>query len=105
MASTSSSAPSSAPATRLTGTATPVEVSLCGVRVDVDAGLGDQAPAALPGSALRTVGSPRNGASLTALANLAPNSPKLANWARSRIRPKVATSQNAVVPPLPRTTS
>ena len=63
---------------------------MCGDRVRVDAGLGDQGRRAVPGSALRTVGSARNGASLTALANLAPNSPKLANWARSRTRPNVA---------------
>ena len=60
---------------------------------------------ASPGSALTTVGSPRNGASFAAAANFAPNSPKDGNCARSRIRPKLATSQNAVVPPLPSTTS
>jgi hypothetical protein len=104
VASTSVSAPSSVPAGRVTGTATPVEVSLCGVQY---ASTPDSAtrPGAEPGSALRTVGWPRNGASATALANLAPNSPKLANWARSRMSPNVATSQKAVVPPLPRTTS
>jgi hypothetical protein len=53
-----------------------------------------------PGSDLRTVTGPRCGAAPAAVANLAPNSPKLANWARLRMRPNVAASQNAVVPPL-----
>ena len=86
------------------GTATPVDVSLCGVQYASTPASGANAGAE-PGSALRTVGSPRNGASAAALANFAPNSPNEANWARSRIRPNVATSQNAVVPPLPITTS
>ncbi len=60
---------------------------------------------ALPGSDFRITGSPRCGAFLTPLANLEPNSPKVRNCARSRIRPKEATSQNAVDPPLPSTTS
>src|SRR6266511_3143471 len=58
-----------------------------------------------PGSARNTVCVPRNGAAIAEAANLAPNSPKLANWARSRMSPNVATSQKAVVPPLPSTTS
>ena len=60
---------------------------------------------AVPGSDLMIVGSPRNGASLAAEANLAENSPKLRCWERSLIRQKVAMSQKAVAPPLPRTTS
>ena len=61
--------------------------------------------AAVPGSAVMIVGSPRCGAILIALANLEPNSPKLAACARSSIRPNTATSQNAVAPPTPRITS
>jgi hypothetical protein len=49
-------------------------------------------------------GSLRNGASAAPEANLAENSPYVPKAARSRIRPKIAASQNAVVPPLPRTT-
>jgi hypothetical protein len=52
-----------------------------------------------------TTGSARKGAAATPEANFAENSPYVPNAARSRIRPKVAASQNAVVPPLPRTTS
>ena len=63
------------------------------------------ATGAVPGSALMTVGSPRNGACLAAEPNLAENSPKLRCCERSLIRQKVAMSQNAVAPPLPSTTS
>ncbi len=54
-----------------------------------------------PGGAVRTVGSPTNGAARTPAANFALNSPKDVNCARSRIRPNVATSQNAEAPPSP----
>ena len=57
-----------------------------------------------PGSAT-TEGSASQGAALTAAANFAENSPKDRCWLFSRIRPYVATSQNAVAPPLPSTTS
>ena len=60
---------------------------------------------ASPGSEVMIVGSPSCGAVLAALANFEPNSPKLRNCARSRSRPKVAMSQKAVEPPLPRMTS
>jgi hypothetical protein len=59
----------------------------------------------VPGSDDTTVGAPRNGALVTAAANFAENSPKDTCWDRSRIRLKTAMSQNAVVPPLPSTTS
>ena len=59
----------------------------------------------VPGSALMMLESPRKGALWVTLANLDENSPKLRCWARSRTRPKAAMSQNAVEPPLPRTTS
>jgi hypothetical protein len=104
VASTRSTASTPTPAGRRTGTATPVEVSLCGVQYASTPGSATR-PGALPGSATRTDGSARNGASLTALTNFPPNSPKLASWAQSRIRLNAATSQNAVVPPLPRITS
>jgi hypothetical protein len=61
--------------------------------------------ARVPGSAVTTWGSSRNGACATAVANFAPNSPHAASWAVRRIKEKVATSQNAVEPPLPSTTS
>ncbi len=51
------------------------------------------------------VGSPRCGAAATPDANLDENSPKLRCWLRSSISPKIAASQNAVVPPLPSRTS
>jgi hypothetical protein len=52
-----------------------------------------------------TVGSPRNGAAFAAAANFEENSPKETCCDRSRIRLTRAMSQNAVVPPLPSTTS
>jgi hypothetical protein len=73
-------------------------------RVDVDPGLGDR-QASVPGSAVMIEDSPRNGAAEVTLPNLVENSPKAQCWARSRTRPKAAMSQNAVEPPLPRTTS
>src|SRR3712207_743458 len=47
----------------------------------------------------------RNGALLVADANLEPNSPKERCWAFFSTKPKLATSQNAVEPPTPKTTS
>ena len=62
------------PSGRSTGTATPVEVSLCAQAIrstdGSDTGLG-----ALPASVLTTMGSPTNGFLATADANLALNSP------------------------------
>ena len=58
-----------------------------------------------PGSALITTGSSRNGSSATALANLAPNSPKARCSARERTRPNAALSQNTLAPPVPSTIS
>ena len=65
---------SPAPAGRCTGTATPVEVSLCAQAMRSTEGslTGSGAP---PGSALTTIGSPTNGFLATAEANLALNSP------------------------------
>ena len=51
-----------------------------------------------------TDGSASHGASVAEVANLEENSPKDRCWLFSRIRPKQAASQNAVAPPLPRTT-
>ena len=51
------------------------------------------------------VGSPRCGAAAHASANFEENSPNTRCWLRSRTSPKVATSQNAVEPPLPSTIS
>ena len=73
-------------------------------RVDVDARLGPGVGCE-PGSLVRTVGSASHGASAAALANFEENSPKVRCWLFSRISPSVAMSQNAVAPPLPRTTS
>ena len=52
-----------------------------------------------------TEGSASHGAAVTALANFEENSPNERCWLFSRISPNVATSQNAVAPPLPSTTS
>lgn len=52
-----------------------------------------------------TVGSSSQGASFAALANFEENSPKERCWDLRSMRPWVAMSQKAVVPPLPRTTS
>ncbi|SLI21922.1 Uncharacterised protein [Mycobacteroides abscessus subsp. abscessus] len=46
-----------------------------------------------------------NGLPLATAANLLENSPLVRCSERSRIRPNAAASQNAVVPPLPSTTS
>jgi hypothetical protein len=104
VASTRTSAPSSAPATRLIGMATPVEVSLC-VRAYTSTPASATASGCVPGSAETTSGSASHGASLAALANLELNSPKLRCCDLFSIRPWVAMSQNAVDPPLPRMTS
>ena len=62
------------PSGRTTGTATPVEVSLCAQPIrstdGSDCGFG-----ALPGSALTMIGSPTNGFFATQEANLLLNSP------------------------------
>ncbi len=58
----------------------------------------------VPGSDLMTDGSASQGAAVVTLANLDENSPKLRCWDRCVIRPNAATSQKAVVPPLPSTT-
>ena len=62
------------PAGRVTGTITPVEVSLCAqpIRSTPSA---DRGAGALPGSALTTTGSARNGAPWVTLANFELNSP------------------------------
>ena len=52
-----------------------------------------------------TIGSSSQGAAATAVANFEENSPKDRCWLLRSISPKVATSQNAVAPPLPSTTS
>ncbi len=62
------------PSGRCTGTATPVEVSLCAQAMTSTDG-SDCGSGALPGSALTTIGSPTNGFLATAEANLALNSP------------------------------
>src|SRR3954451_17246679 len=59
----------------------------------------------MPGSPLVTTESARNGALFVTLANLLVNSPYARCAARSRTRLNAAASQNAVVPPLPSTTS
>ena len=91
-------------AARGTGTATPVDVSFCTLAYASTPASAVRNAAAPPG-AVCTVGSPRNGASFTTLANFDPNSPKSASWARSRTSPNAAVSQNALVPPLDKTTS
>ncbi len=59
----------------------------------------------VPGSEAMIVGSARCGAAATPAANFDENSPKDRCWLRRSIRPKVAASQKAVVPPLPSRTS
>ena len=62
------------PSGRATGTATPVEVSLCAQAItSTDGSLCGSG--ALPGSALMMIGSPTNGFLATAEANFALNSP------------------------------
>ena len=76
-----------------------------GERVDVDAGARRPAAGWVPGSLRMISGASRWGARAAASANLPENSPKTRCWLRRSISPNVATSQNAVVPPLPSTTS
>ena len=59
----------------------------------------------VPGSEAMTDGSSRWGAAATPAANLDENSPNDRCWLRRSIRPKMAASQKAVVPPLPSSTS
>lgn len=84
--------------------ATPVDVSLW-VKAYTSTPASARASGWVPGSVAITVGSASHGASLAALANLEENSPKLRCWDLFSINPWVAMSQNAVEPPLPRTTS
>ena len=79
---------------------TPVEVSLCAQAIASTAG-SPIGSGASPGSACRTIGSPRNGALRVTSANLRLNSPYVRCSARSRTSDSAAASQNAVVPPLP----
>jgi len=87
---------------RRTGATTPVEVSLCGQATTSPSGEGRARP---PGSAEAMREGSRKGAREVAAANLAENSPNTPWEARSRTREKVAASQKAVEPPLPRITS
>lgn len=84
--------------------ATPVEVSLC-VSAYTSTPASARASGCVPGSDETTVGSSSHGASFAALANFEENSPKDRCCDLRSISPWVATSQNAVAPPLPRTTS
>ena len=76
VASTSTSAPGSAPGTRRMGMATPVEVSLCGQRVGVHARPPPAAAGWLPGVELdHAPGRPATARAAVTLANFAENSP------------------------------
>jgi hypothetical protein len=95
---------SASPAGRRTGTATPVEVSLCAQpTTSTDGSLCGSG--ALPASDLMMMGSPTNGFLATQEANFELNSPKDRCSERLSISPNAAASQNAVAPPLPRMTS
>jgi hypothetical protein len=84
--------------------ATPVEVSLW-VRAYRSTSGSGRASGWLPNGLAITWGSSRNGAAVTAAANLAENSPNTRCWLRRSIREKLARSQNRVEPPLPSATS
>ena len=84
--------------------ATPVEVSLW-VRAYTSTSSSATAPGWCPAAAATTTGRPRCGAAAQASANFDENSPNTRCWLRRSTRPNVATSQNTVVPPLPRTIS
>ena len=94
------SAPSSVPAGRVTGSATPVDVSLCGQQYASTPSTTDRAGAE-PAGAVTTAGSARNGARLTAAANFDENSPSERCADRRSIRQQEAISQNTVAPPSP----
>ncbi len=83
---------------------TPVDVSLCAQAYTSAPGTA-RAAGRVPGSPLVTTESARNGALFVTVANLLVNSPYARCAARSRTRLNAAASQNAVVPPLPSTTS
>ena len=102
VASTATSAESE-PSGRSTGADTPVDVSFCAQPTRSTPSTQDSS-GAVPGSAFTTTGSDRYGV-VTALANLAENSPNVNACARSRTSPNAIASHSAVVPPLPSTTS
>ncbi len=84
--------------------ATPVDVSLW-VRAYKSTAGSAAGCGRVPAGDSMTSGSFRCGAAFTAAANLEENSPKERCWLCVSMRPKMAASQNAVVPPLPRSTS
>ncbi len=86
MASISTSASSSAPATRRTGAITVVEVSLCG-HAYTSTPASATGSGRVPGSLDTTVGSSSHGATFTALANFDENSPNDRCWLLRRISP------------------
>ena len=83
--------------------ATPVEVSLW-VSAYVSTPVSPRGAGWPPGGEAITVGSSSHGAAWATLLNLAENSPNARCCDFCWISPNAAISQNAVVPPLPRTT-
>ena len=96
--------PGSAPAGRTISAITPVDVSLW-INAYRSMPSRPTASARRPTGASMTSGSSRWGAADAAAANLDENSPKTRCWLRRPIRQNVATSQKAMAPPLPSTTS
>src|SRR2546425_8557518 len=94
VASTRTRASGSAPATRLIGIATPVEVSLW-VKAYTSTPGSAAGSGWVPGSVEITVGSASHGARWDALAHLEEHSPKDRSSDLLRIRPSVAMSQTA----------
>src|SRR5256885_344941 len=90
VASTSISA-SASPATRFTGRATPVDVSLCG-HAYASKPAAPRGSTPLPYSTRRTSCSDRNGAAAVTAANFAENSPHTTCCTRDSTRLNVATS-------------
>src|SRR3954469_14082080 len=95
VASTRTSASSSAPAGRTTGAITAVDVSFC-AHAYTSTPSSATGEGSDPGSDLITDGSASHGAAATAAANFEENSPNARCWLRCRTSPNVATSQNAV---------
>jgi hypothetical protein len=105
VASTATSAPGSAPSDgRRTSIDTPVDVSLW-VSAYRSIPARPSASGWVPGGEVMTSGSSRNGAADTPAANFDENSPNDRCCDLRSTSPKIAASQNSVVPPLPSTTS
>ncbi len=105
VASIAMSAPCSRlPSMRWTGACTPVDVSFCAQQY-VSTYSVRSGTQYVPGSLSKTIGSSRNGADATDAATFLLNDPYTPQAAWRVMSDEHITSQNALAPPLPSTTS